>query len=893
MLRTLLRIAALALLAEGSVTRRLLTSWLGPRTKGELAARSAAASELYLLRGGSTKTRKKKKAKKKVVVEEDEDEDEEEEAPEVVERPPPPPPRDFPTASVDASISDLGASSIELSDDALATLDLDEGDCVRVHGSRRQKSVARVSRLDQSTEGAAAVLSKNVADNAAFTGSAVTLHGVQLGEALSCSVAPLRETLPEPLKDALGSDDAAADDIAFDGCLAPYFGGKERPVSLNQIFTAPLDMDGETYDVQWKVVSIEGAYSGDEAIIGSTTTLICDSPYDDESLTMPTYADVGGCSHHIDVLREVLEMPLHSPELFRSLGVDPPRGVLLHGPPGCGKTTLLRAAAYESGAHVEQLNGGDVASKKSGEAEELLRAKFASAERNAPSVVMIDELEAIAQKRDKADSEQDKRVCAQLLTLMDGLRSNSGVVVLAATGAPNELDAAVRRFGRLDREVALEVPDEAARREILTVKTRHMALEDDVDLDDVARDCHGFVGADLAQLCTEAALLCVRGALRDAESNAPFTEGMLDDERQEASWAALAEQLDLDPDHLKVSKAHFTKAAKTCNPSSLRESVVEVPDVSWADVGGLENVKTELKETVEYPVQFAGEYEKFGMPPSKGVLFYGPPGCGKTLIAKAVANECGANFISVKGPELLTMWFGESEANVRSLFDKARAAAPCILFFDEMDSIAKARSGSSGGSEAGDRVMNQILAEIDAVGQKNVFVIGATNRPDILDPAVTRPGRLDQLIHIPLPDRDSRLSVFQASLRKAPLDPKVNLEKLADFTEGFSGADISEICQRAAKNAVKDAVRREQAGEAQLPFVSKEHFEEAVSRARKSIPQSEIDRYNSFDESMKTSAKSTATQVFSFAQKGWVSAADASTPPGDAPSSSSEEPSYP
>ena len=448
MLRTLLRIAALALLAEGSVTRRLLTSWLGPRTKGELAARSAAASELYLLRGGSTKTRKKKKAKKKVVVEEEEEEEEEEEAPEVVERPPPPPPRDFPTASVDASISDLGASSIELSDDALATLDLDEGDCVRVHGSRRQKSVARVSRLDQSTEGAAAVLSKNVADNAAFTGSAVTLHGVQLGEALSCSVAPLRETLPEPLKDALGSDDAAADDIAFDGCLAPYFGGKERPVSLNQIFTAPLDMDGETYDVQWKVVSIEGAYSGDEAIIGSTTTLICDSPYDDESLTMPTYADVGGCSHHIDVLREVLEMPLHSPELFRSLGVDPPRGVLLHGPPGCGKTTLLRAAAYESGAHVEQLNGGDVASKKSGEAEELLRAKFASAERNAPSVVMIDELEAIAQKRDKADSEQDKRVCAQLLTLMDGLRSNSGVVVLAATGAPNELDAAVRRFGR-------------------------------------------------------------------------------------------------------------------------------------------------------------------------------------------------------------------------------------------------------------------------------------------------------------------------------------------------------------------------------------------------------------------------------------------------------------
>jgi len=522
MLRTLLRIACLAPLGARPAPRRLLTGWLGARTKGELAARSAAASELYLLRGGSTKTkRKKKKKKKKVVVEEVDEEDEEDEEEEVIERPPPPP-RDFPTAACDASTGALNASSVELSDDALQALEVEEGDCVRVHGSRRQSAVARVARLDQSIDGLNAVLSKNVADGCAFTGSSVTLKGVQLGEALSVSVAPLRETLPEPLKDALGSDDEAADDVAFEGCLAPYFSGRERPVKVGAVFTCSLEIDEETYDVTWKVTGIEGAYSGDEAIVGSSTSLVCDAPYDGEQVTMPTYADVGGCDHHIDVLREVLEMPLHSPELFRSLGVDPPRGVLLHGPPGCGKTTLLRAAAYESGAHVETLNGGDVASKKSGEAEELLRAKFASAERNAPSIVMIDELEAIAQKRDKADSEQDKRVCAQLLTLMDGLRANSGVIVLAATGAPNELDAAVRRFGRLDREVALEVPDEKARREILAVKTRHMALEADIDLDDVARDCHGFVGADLAQLCTEAALLCVRGALRDAESAAPF-----------------------------------------------------------------------------------------------------------------------------------------------------------------------------------------------------------------------------------------------------------------------------------------------------------------------------------------------------------------------------------
>ena len=754
---------------------------------------------------------------------------------------------------------------------------------------------------------------------------------------------------PQALKDALGTDDEAANDAAFDGCLAPFFVGKDRPVRVGDRFIAPLVYDGETSDVAWRVDNLGGL---DEAVVGEETSLVCDAPFDaDDDGQTPSYADVGGCDHHVDVLREVLELPLHSPELFRSLGVDPPRGVLIHGPPGCGKTSLLRAAAHEAGCHVESLNGGDVASKKSGEAEELLRAKFAAAERNAPSVVrepsgnrngafenarssgriaatprgatrifrganfvsrndrtprgatrifrgaterpnvpstfrrtscpakrqsakrqvMIDELEAIAQKRDKADSEQDKRVCAQLLTLMDGLRANSGVVVLAATGSPNDLDAAVRRFGRLDREVALEVPDEAARGEILKVKTKKTAVAADVDLAEVARDCHGFVGADLAQLCTEAALLCVREALREAEAETSG-DAALDDERQEAAWDALAARLAEDGGALEVNKKHFAAAAKTCNPSSLRESVVEVPDVSWADVGGLEHVKTELKETVEYPVQFADEFTKFGMPPSKGVLFYGPPGCGKTLIAKAVANECGANFISVKGPELLTMWFGESEANVRSLFDKARAAAPCILFFDEMDSIAKARSGSAGGSEAGDRVMNQILAEIDAVGQKNVFVIGATNRPDILDPAVTRPGRLDQLIHIPLPDRDSRLSVFKAALRKAPLDPAVDLAKLADFTEGFSGADISEICQRAAKNAVKDAVMREKAGEEVPPFVAKEHFEEAVSRARKSIPQSEIDRYDAFSDAMKTSAKAAATNKFSFKHKGWVSA---------------------
>ncbi|KAH8056678.1 ATP binding protein [Aureococcus anophagefferens] len=795
-----------------------LTSAGARRAPSALASRPAPLGAfprwLGVARGGSTSTKRKKskKGKKKVVVEAAADEEEEE----------------FEEAAA-APAGEARAAPDFAPRELAARLGVKAGDVVRVHGARRSATVARVA-----ARVTAAASSRRRRRRAARSSRRPRRSTASSSSPRARSSSPPSGARSPSLRDDVGADDESADALIFDECLAPYFAGADRPVKLGDTFAAPLELDGEAWDV---------------------AALVAEAPYDAEvaGAALPSYGDVGGCASHIDQLKEVLEMPLHSPGLFRGVGVNPPRGALLHGPPGCGKTTLLRAAAYECGCNVEVLNGGDVAAKKPGEAEEVLRAKFAAAEkggapasRPAPSVIMIDEIECIAQKRDKADSEQDKRICAQLLTLMDGLKPASGVVVLAATGKPNDLDPALRRFGRLDREVALEVPDEAARREILAVKTRGMSLAGDVDLDDVARDCHGFVGADVAQLCTEAALLCVREALRNAGEDVEAA-GLLEGELQEATWAKLAADLELDPAALEVTKAHFAKALKTCNPSSLRESVVE----------------------------FADEYAKFGMPPSKGVLFYGPPGCGKTLIAKAVANECGANFISVKGPELLTMWFGESEANVRSLFDKARAAAPCILFFDEMDSIAKARSGSAGGSEAGDRVMNQILAEIDGVGTKNVFVIGATNRPDILDPAVTRPGRLDQLIHIPLPDRDSRYNVFKASLRKAPLDPAVDLDKLADFTVGFSGADISEICQRAAKNAVKDAVAREARGESPEPYISRACFEEAVSRARKSIPQSEIDRYDAFSAAMKTSAKKSALQKFSFEDGGWVDAAEA------------------
>ena len=390
------------------------------------------------------------------------------------------------------------------------------------------------------------------------------------------------------------------------------------------------------------------------------------------------------------------------------------------------------------------------------------------------------------------------------------------------------------------------MPDDDGRLEILRIKSRGMKLAPDVDLEQLGHDTHGFVGADVAQLCTEAALESIRDRIDEIDLSADRVEQeMLDD--------------------MFVTAGHFKRSLEVCNPSALRETKVQVPTVSWEDVGGLEDVKRELHETVQYPVEHADKFRKFGMPPSKGVLFYGPPGCGKTLLASAIAHECGANFISIKGPELLTMWFGESEANVRDLFDKARAAAPCILFFDEIDSIAKARGGGQG-SEAGDRVINQILTEIDGVGaKKSVFMIGATNRPDVLDPAVTRPGRLDQLIYIPMPDLKSRASIFRANLRNSPIAPDVDLELLAKVTQGFSGADITEICQRAAKNAIRESIevdverkRRAEAGETvdddaedPVPFISRTHFEEAMSHARKSVADSEIQKYEEYVRSLR------------------------------------------
>ncbi len=528
-----------------------------------------------------------------------------------------------------------------------------------------------------------------------------------------------------------------------------------------------------------------------------------------------SYEDIGGLKEPIRKLREMVELPLRHPELFERLGIDPPKGVLLHGPPGTGKTMLAKAVASETNSYFISISGPEIVGKYYGESEERLREVFEEAKKNAPSIIFIDEIDSIAPKREETTGEVDRRIVAQLLTLMDVLESRGNVVVIGATNRPNALDPALRRGGRFDREIEIGIPDKDARLEILEIHTRGMPLASEVDKQKLANLTHGFVGADLATLAKEAAMIALRRILPEIDLE--------------------ADSIPLETlEKIKVTMQDFMEALRTIEPSALREVFVEVPDVGWEDIGGLHDAKKVLQEAIEWPLKYQPIYQHLKVKPPKGILLYGPPGTGKTMLAKAVAKQAEANFISVKGPELLSKWVGESERGIREVFRKARQAAPCVIFFDELDSITPVRGSTSGDSGVTERMISQLLTELDGLEElTGVTVIGATNRPDIIDPALLRPGRFDKLVKVDLPDKESRIEILQTHLREVPVSETINWERIANEMEGFSGADIAAVVAEAKMIAMRElieAIQTPEEIELALPncLVLEKHLKQAM-----------------------------------------------------------------
>ncbi|MES1974427.1 MAG: CDC48 family AAA ATPase [Pseudomonadota bacterium] len=544
-----------------------------------------------------------------------------------------------------------------------------------------------------------------------------------------------------------------------------------------------------------------------------------------------TYDDIGGMGSTIDQLREMVELPLRYPELFQRLGVDPPKGVLLHGPPGTGKTRLARAVANESAAEFYLINGPEIMGSAYGESEGKLRQVFEEAAKNAPSIVFIDEIDSIAPKRGQVSGEAEKRLVAQLLTLMDGLEARANVVVIAATNRPEAIDEALRRPGRFDREIVVGVPDERGRREILGIHTRGMPLGDKVDLNELARTTYGFVGADLAALAREAAIEAVRKIMPRLN----LAEGTIPPEVL---------------DTLAVTREDFLDALKRVQPSAMREVMVEAPRVRWEDVGGLDKAQARLKEGVELPLKDPDAFRRLGIRPAKGFLLYGPPGTGKTLLAKAVAREAEANFIATKSSDLLSKWYGESEQQIARLFARARQVAPCVIFIDELDSLVPARGGGLGEPQVTERVVNTILAEMDGLEElQSVVVIGATNRPNLIDPALLRPGRFDELVYVGVPDKAGRRRILAIQTGKMPLAGDVDLDEMASRTERFTGADLEDLVRRAGLTALRQSIS--------VTEVTMAHFEEALTESRASVTPEMEREY----EQMATRLKQEASAI--------------------------------
>ncbi|AAY80205.1 CDC48 family AAA ATPase [Sulfolobus acidocaldarius] len=640
--------------------------------------------------------------------------------------------------------------------------------------------------------------------------------------------------------------------IRFDNSFVEYVKDTlmDKPLAKGETLPIPI------YTGTLELTVVNTQPSNYVYVTGSTNIEIREEPVKESSLAYPkvSWEDIGDLEEAKQKIREIVEWPMRHPELFQRLGIDPPKGILLYGPPGTGKTLLARALANEIGAYFITVNGPEIMSKFYGESEQRIREIFKEAEENAPSIIFIDEIDAIAPKREDVTGEVEKRVVAQLLTLMDGIKGRGRVIVIGATNRPDAIDPALRRPGRFDREIEIRPPDTKGRKDILQVHTRNMPITDDVDLDKLAEMTYGYTGADLAALAKEAAIYALRRFVDEKKLN-------LD---QPTIPAEIIKEL-------KVSMNDFLNALKSIQPSLLREVYVEVPKVNWNDIGGLDNVKQQLREAVEWPLRFPELFTKSGVTPPKGILLFGPPGTGKTMLAKAVATESGANFIAVRGPEILSKWVGESEKAIREIFRKARQAAPTVIFFDEIDSIAPIR-GLSTDSGVTERIVNQLLAEMDGIVPLNkVVIIAATNRPDILDPALLRPGRFDRLIYVPPPDKTARFEILKVHTKNVPLAEDVSLEDIAEKAEGYTGADLEALVREATINAMRSIYsmcdkqsRDECKGNMECyqkhikecmnktSFkVSKEDFEKALNVVKASLTQADIQRYERFSKELK------------------------------------------
>jgi len=723
----------------------------------------------------------------------------------------------------EANQSDVGRGLVRIDYSIMREFDLETGDIVEISSERqggrktgalvipgrREDRGKRIIRMDGLIRG-------NVGTS---LGETVRVRAIKKREAKHITIAPAEERIrllvkSDIIRERLQNHPISRGDLlvitgqirkippsggvpgkGMDEFISRFFGASS-PVSLGEIKVVVVNTDPDG------IVTV-----GD----GTEVHIIEEAPKDLRMLPRVTYEDIGGLAEEIKRVREMIELPMKHPELFERLGIDPPKGVLLHGPPGTGKTLLAKAVANESGVNFVSIAGPEIMSKFYGESEQRIREIFQQSEKDAPSIIFIDELDSIAAKREEVTGEVERRVVAQLLALMDGLKSRGKVIVIGATNRPNALDPALRRPGRFDREIEIGVPSRMGRYEVLLVHTRGMPLAEDVDLEEYAAKTHGFVGADIAALTKEAAMHTLRKILPKIDFDKPLTPEILS--------------------KLVVSKENFDEALKITEPSAMREVLLEIPNVKWEDVGGLEDVKQKLIESVDWPITHPEIFKRHGVRPPHGILLFGPPGTGKTLLAKAVATESQANFIAVRGPELLSKWVGESEKAVREVFRKAKQASPSIIFLDELDSIAPRRGAFSGGSHVTESVVNQILSLLDGLESlSDVVVLAASNRPDMIDPALLRPGRFDRLLLVPPPDEHSRIKILKIHTKSMKLSPNVDLPNIAQRLEGYVGSDIEAICREAVMIALREDLKTQR--------IELRHFEDAM----KSVHPSSSDK---------------------------------------------------